>query len=182
MNEELESLAGRVRDQQARVRALFESTDAERLVRRPTPERWSVVEHIAHIGLTDRPYLERIHWALEKGRVAGRLGSGPYRGGVIGNWFARSMAPPPKRRMRTTKRLEPPIDLDPVDVLADFEARCDALVASLAAADGLDLDALRMSSPFLALLRMPVSSVYRVVVAHGDRHLWLVEEALAQVE
>ena len=180
MNEELESLAGRVRDQQARVRALFESTDAERLVRRPIPERWSVVEHIAHIGLTDRPYLERIHWALEKGRVAGRLGSGPYRGGVIGNWFARSMAPPPKRRMRTTKRLEPPIDLDPVDVLADFEARCDALVASLVAADGLDLDALRMSSPFLALLRMPVSSAYRVLVGHGDRHLWLVEEMLGR--
>lgn len=181
MDEELRSLTDRVREQSAHVTALFESTDPGRIVRRPDPSHWSAVEHVAHIGLTDRPYLERIAEALERGHEAGRFGSGPFKGGLIGNWFARTMAPPPKRRMRTTKRLEPPIDLDPDSVLAGFETRCEALVASFEVADGLDLDALKMSSPFLALLRMPVISAYRVLVNHGDRHLWLVGETLGQL-
>lgn len=181
MSEELESLVRRVRDQEAHVRTLFGTVDPERLVRRPTPTRWSVVEHIAHLQLTDRPYLERIDAALRRGREEGRTGEGPYRGGLIGNWFARAMAPPPRRRLRTTRQLEPGIDLDPAEVLADFRAGRGELVASLRAADGLDLDALRIRSPFLALLRMPVSSAFRILVAHGERHLWLAEEALGQV-
>lgn len=181
MDEELRSLNDRVREQRAQVRALFESTDPERIVRRPDPSHWSVVEHVAHIGRTDLPYLERIAEALERGHEKGRYGSGPFKGGLVGNWFARTMAPPPKRRMRTTKELEPPVDLDPDTVLGDFEARCEALLASFEAADGLDLDALKVSSPFLSLLRMPVSSAYRVLVNHADRHLWLIEETLGQM-
>lgn len=181
MNEELQSLTDRVRDQRGHVRALFESTDHDRIVRRPDPGHWSVVEHVSHVGLTDRPYLERIAEALERGEERGRYAEGPFRGGLIGNWFARMMAPPPKRRMRTTKELEPPIDLDAEAVLGDFEARCEALVASFEAAEGLDLDALKISSPFLSLLRMPVSSAYRVLLAHGDRHLWLIEETLGRI-
>lgn len=181
MDEELRSLTDRVREQSAHVRSLFESTEPERIARRPDPSHWSVVEHVEHMGLTDRPYLERIAEALERGHEKGRYGTGPFKGGLIGNWFARTMAPPPKRRMRTPKRLEPPIDLDPDTVLAGFETRCDALVASFEVADGLDLDALKMSSPFLAVLRMPVSSAYRVLVNHADRHLWLIEETLERV-
>lgn len=182
MNDELQSLTDRVREQGEHIRTLFASTDPERLARRPDPNRWSVVEHVEHVGLTDRPYLERIAAALERGEERGRHGTGPFRGGLIGNWFARTMAPPPKRRVRTTRQLEPAMDLDPEKVLAAFEARCDALVASFETADGLDLDALKLSSPFLSLLRMPVSSAYRVLVAHGDRHLWLIEETLGQLD
>jgi len=182
MSGELESLAKRVREQGEHVRTLFETTDRARLARRPTPGRWSVIEHIHHIVLTDRPYLERLDEALRRGRERGRVGHGPYEGGLIGNWFARSMEPPPRRRMRTVKRLEPPIDLDPADVLEVFSATRGELVDSLRAAHGLDLDALKMSSPFMALLRMPVSSAYRVLVAHADRHLWLAHEALGGLD
>jgi hypothetical protein len=181
MNDELESLSIRVRDQGRHVSALFETTDPAKILRRPTPTRWSVVEHVFHVTLTDVPYVERIDAALRKGREDGRLGGGPYRGAPIGNWFARTMEPPPKRRLRTTRELEPPMDLDPDAVEAEFRSTRERLIASLAAAEGLDLDALRIGSPFLALLRMPVSSAFRVLVAHGDRHLWLAEEALGQV-
>ncbi|MDX1577347.1 MAG: DinB family protein, partial [Gemmatimonadota bacterium] len=136
-------------------------------------------EHIAHLTLTDRPYFPPIRAALDGERASGRSAEGPFKGGMLGNWFARMLEPPPRRRLKTAKKLEPPRELRREEVSADFVACRDELLALMRAADGLDLDRARLRSPFLALLKMPVSSAFAVLLAHGRRHIWIAREGLS---
>jgi len=181
MSGQLDELLVRIRAQTEEARALA-SSDPEGFERRPSPDRWSAAEHLAHLSLTGRPYLEVIGTALAGARAAGRLSDGPFRGGAIGNWFARMMSPPVKRRMKTMSKLVPAGGLTGDEALADFEAFQRELTESLESARGVDLDGAKMRSPFLPILRMPLFSAYRVLLEHADRHLWLAREAIAGVE
>ena len=86
------------------------------------------------------------------------------------------MGTPVKRRMKTPKKLEPQADLGRETVRAEFVDLRNDLANLLRAADGLDLDAIRMTSPFLSLLKMPLYSFYQVLLIHGRRHIWLAKE------
>jgi DinB superfamily len=179
MSGQLDDLVARVRAQTQEARALA-SSDPQGFERRPSEDRWSAAEHLAHLSLTGRPYLGVIGAALTDARAGGRLSDGPFRGGALGNWFARMMSPPVKRRMKTMPKLVPAEGLTGDEALADFEAFQRELTESLEAARGVDLDAARMRSPFLAILRMPLFSAYRVLLEHADRHLWLATQRPAR--
>ena len=43
---------------------------------------------------------------------------------------------------------------------------------------GTDLDAIRMASPFMKLLRAPAFSWFVVLTAHNRRHIWLIRQTL----
>jgi len=150
-------------------------------LRRPGEDRWSAAEHLAHLPLTERPYLPVIEASLRAARSRGKLADGPFEGGAVGNWFARMMEPPVTRRMKTMQRLRPPLALTIDGVVAEFDAARDALGASLELARGVDLDAAKLRSPFLKPLKMPVSSAYRVLLSHARRHLCLANEAVENV-
>ncbi|MFV1988748.1 MAG: DinB family protein, partial [Gemmatimonadota bacterium] len=177
MSGQIDTMIDRARLQAEDARSLV-SAHAATFLARPTEDRWSAGEQIEHISLTDRPYLEVFDPAIRAARIRGFLGDGPFRGGTLGNWFARSMAPPVKRRMKTFKKLSPPPDLEPERVVQGFEKVRAELVASLESARGVDLDRAKLRSPHLKLLKMPLYSAYEVVLTHGDRHLWLAREIL----
>lgn len=177
MSGQIDELMERVRDQTAEARALAAS-DPAGFARRPEEGRWSAAEHLAHLTLTGRPYLDVMNPALSDARSGGRLSEGPFRGGAIGNWFARMMSPPVTRRMKTMAKLTPASDLTSEAALAGFEAFQEALASSLELGRGVDLDAAKMRSPFLAILRMPLYSAFLVLLNHADRHLWLAREAM----
>ncbi|MDX1396654.1 MAG: DinB family protein [Gemmatimonadota bacterium] len=181
MSRQLEEMMDRARAQAGEARALAEA-HPENFLRRPSESRWSAGEQIAHVSLTDRPYLEVMDPVIREARVRGRLSEGPFRGRPLGNWFARSMSPPVKRRMKTMKRLHPQGSLAADALVQEFEAVRAALIASLESARGVDLDRAKMRSPYLKLLRMPLFSAYQVLLNHGDRHLWLAGEILSEME
>ena len=181
MNAQIDEMINAAGRQAQEARSLVHD-HSDVFTRRPEEHRWSAAEHIAHISLTDRPYLDVIEPAILKAREGGKLGEGPFRGGTVGNWFANSMKPPVKRRMKTMKRLHPPAELDVDAVLHEFETTRADLVRTLEGARGVDLDRAKMRSPFLKILKMPVYSGYRVLLIHADRHLWLVREAIDAVE
>lgn len=178
MNEQLENMIDEAARQRDRVDAMLAGGDDAALLTRPEPDRWSAAEQIAHLPLTERPYLAEISRSLAEARDRGWRSDGIFRGGLIGNWFARLMEPPPKRRLPTMRKLEPPPDLDRETVRADFAGCRAELIALLGDADGVDLDRAKIASPFLSLLRMPVFSGFRIVLAHGRRHIWLAERTL----
>lgn len=182
MTENLEDIIVEARRQRDEMDAFLASLDADAFARRPAPDRWSPGEHLFHVTLTDFPYIEAIRAALDEARARGRMSNGPFRGRPLGNWFAGAMSPPVKRRMKTTRQLEPPPDLDPESVRADV-ARCrNELIDVVEANVGVDFDRATMRSPFLKLLKMPVYSACRVLLGHGARHLWLAREAAGTLE
>jgi hypothetical protein len=117
--------------------------------------------------------------ALDEARRRGRMSDGPFRGRPLGNWFARKMEPPVKRRFKTMSALEPPKTLDPTTVRTDFSRCRDELIDLVRGGEGVDFDRATIRSPYLRLLRMPVSSACNVLLAHARRHIWLARRALA---
>ena len=179
MSSQLDGLIDRARMQMEDAHALAGVHEA-RFMTRPSPDRWSAGEQFQHIALTDEPYLKVIETALREARIRGFLGDGPFRGGKLGNWFARSMAPPVRRRMKTMKKLHPAPDLSAQDVLANFDRVRNDLIANIELARGVDLDRATIRSPYMRLLKMPVWSAYEVLLTHADRHVWLARQIVKE--
>jgi hypothetical protein len=179
VNDQLRALIEEAERQSTEVSAILAGIDQDRFARRPAENRWSAGEQIAHVPITDRPYLAVIAAALAAGEPA--RPDQRFRGGKVGNWFAGMMEPPPKRRMKTPVKLEPPPALDRDAVIRDFAACRAEMVETLRSADGVDLDRCTIRSPFLWLLKMPVFSACQVLLAHGRRHIWLARETLETI-
>lgn len=180
MNAQVQEMIAEATRQRDEVSEFLRGLDDETFSRRPEPNRWGPGEQIAHLPITDRPYLDVIRQAQAEGRAAGLEGDGPFRGGAIGNWFGRSMEPPVKRRFKTPKKLYPAPELDRDTVLADFETVRNEMIELLETGDGLDFDRIRMTSPFMKLLKMPIYSAYHVLLIHARRHIWLAKEIAAE--
>ncbi len=169
----------RALDEQSRdLSSLFHTVDDAQLVRRPPSGKWSPVEHVDHLIKVNQDYLRALDQALGRGRAAGKTGTGPFKGSVVGRFFARSMEPPVRRRMKTMRAMLPDSDLPVEPTLAVFLDHQASIRELLVAAEGLDLDAIRMSSPFVKMVRAPVFSWFSVVLAHNRRHIWLIRNGL----
>jgi len=178
MSEQIEALIVEAERQTEEILQLAASLEPDAFLWRPTPDKWSVGEHIEHISLTNRPYLAAIDESVRAAREAGLTGAGPFRGGPIGRWFTRLLEPPPRRRMPTTSSLKPPPDLNRDQVLGELQSVQEATVASLRTADGVDLRRANIRSPFMKLLKLPVIQAFEVMFAHTRRHVWLMREVL----
>lgn len=158
--------------QKSEVTELLTRLDAEQLNWRLEPNRWSIGEHIGHLSLTNKQYVDAIDRAVRDARARGWNSAGPYRYGWLGNWFVRSMEPPPRMRVRTFRTLEPTRNRSGMDILREFVATQNGLIAALKTASGVDLGRAKFRSPFLRVLRLSVGQGFGAVLAHNRRHLW----------
>jgi hypothetical protein len=165
--------------QKSEVTDLLTRLDAEQLNWRLEPNRWSIGEHIAHLSLTNKQYVDAIDRAVREARGRGWTGSGPYRYGWFGNWFVRGMEPPPRMRVRTFRTLEPSRNRSGSDILREFIATQNGLIAALKTASGVDLGRAKFRSPFVRMLRLSVGQGFGAVLAHNRRHLWHARRILS---
>lgn len=164
--------------------SLVAGLSAAQLGWRPAPDRWSIAECLDHLVLTGEAYLDAIDAAVEEGRRRGRVGDGPYRRSLVGRWLIRLLEPPPGLKVPAPPMIRPrdaeagepdgPSGTSGAegDPLRDFLALRPRFAERLAAADGLDLGRVRLSSPFFAFVRFDLGSAFRLVAAHERRHLW----------
>ena len=169
---ELQAMLDAAATQVREVGALLDPLDDARLGWRPASDRWSIGEHIVHLVLTNRPYFGVLRASLARARERGWTGAPPYRHSRLGDWFVRSMEPPPRMRMRTLRRLVPPPAKGKDQVLADFAQVQDDLAGLIREANGVDLGRATIRSPFLPLLKLTVAQAFAVILAHNRRHLW----------
>ena len=87
-----------------------------------------------------------------------------------------SLEPPPRFRVKTTAPFKP-VDVEPVaEVLPAFLALQDELRKRVEAADGLAVDRVKVTSPFLSNVKYNVYSAFVIALAHERRHLWQARE------
>jgi hypothetical protein len=67
------------------------------------------------------------------------------------------------------------------EVIGAFERAQAALAERLRRASGLNLDRLRIVSPFNARVKYTAYAAFGVLLAHARRHLWQAERAVAAV-
>jgi hypothetical protein len=148
---------------------------------RPSNGRWSIAECIAHLTATGNLYLPPIDGAIERGLSHGRRGREEFRPGPIGRWLIAQMEPPPRRRLPTLRRLTPRGLERRETLLADFDEMQRALAHRVIAANGLDLQRIRMRSPLIPVLWLSLGSWFAFIAAHERRHLWQAMQVRGEV-
>lgn len=174
LEEDLRQIAAVKAEAQRLVAGL---SDAE-FNRRPAPGRWSAAECLDHLNAI-RKVLPAIDRTIADARARGLRSDGPFRYGWFTRWMIRAFEPPPRRRFKNPKLLEPAHGpLATGAVLLQFLSLRDELAARVRAADGLDLKRAIVVSPVSRLFRMPVGGYFAFLLAHDRRHLWQARAAL----
>ena len=128
-------------------------------------------------------YLPRFESAL--GPDAPR-GTGPFTYGWIGRRFVEGVRPG-SMAIPTLPGMKPPTAdahasaIDPERALERFHLDIARYLAVVQAADGVDLAAVKIRSPFLPLLKLPVGAFIEAMGLHSVRHVMQAERAVAAV-
>ncbi len=139
---------------------------------RSAPETWSIAQCLEHVTTVSAQVLPALAAASAGARARGLTSQCPFRYGPLARWFLAGQSPSPARRMRTPAAYRPSDSELEIDALEErFLEVQDGLRTTIVAADGLDLGRVRVPSPALRLLRLPLGIWLQALPAHTDRHL-----------
>ncbi|MGH7476453.1 MAG: DinB family protein [Longimicrobiales bacterium] len=178
MRSELQEVIEDFERARARLRQLAATIEATRWFERPDPARWSAGECVIHLNRTGEAFLPLLHEGLERAKRLQPLGARRLRRDPIGWLLWRIMPPPVRLRTGTASRFVPASGGDPVEVLATFERLQDEQVACAAAARGLPIDRVKLTSPFNARVRYNLYAALGILPRHQHRHLWQAEQVV----
>jgi len=138
----------------------------------PAPGRWSIAQCLQHLTVMNDVYTAG--WD-EHLRVARAAHVGPFAGlhpTVVGRWFANSMEPPPRLKLKAPSPATPPPSFPRDGLLTAYtlsHARYRAIVR-----DSAEVDINRVVFPnrFIPAVKMRLSTVLLIVPAHDRRHLY----------
>lgn len=153
---------------------------AAQLAWSPPDGGWGVGQIVAHLATTNESYLDRLASALHEARR--RSGGGPpppWRPSFFGRLLIRSLDPSSTRRVPTPRAWRPHQQA-PADALPRFLESQRRLAALAEAAEGVDLNRARLSSPASRFVRLNGGDALRTFVVHGWRHLAQIDRVLAR--
>ncbi len=142
---------------------------------RPAPGRWSIAECFHHLVRSGERDLDAISGGIERGRAEGLLSQGPFRHGFLGTWFAGSVEPPAKIRLKAPKNIAPASDHTVSTLTPTLLAIQDRLIQALSKANGLDLARIKVASP-VPLLKLDLTQRFSLVAGHERRHLYQAKQ------
>lgn len=179
---ELEDYARQLDSVNAAARALVANYPVEELTRAAAGGGWSVAECLLHVAVTAEAYLPVIGEALKEGRKAGKLGEGPFQYGLLARMFLWVLEPPVRMRFKAPGIFQPRPQPDLQEALDRFVAAHLAVQKLLGEAAGLDLAAIRVTSPANEKVKLPVGAAFGVLTAHARRHLWQARRVVSASE
>jgi hypothetical protein len=174
----LDELAAAERDARGVADGL---TEAEGTWRSPDGS-WTVAECLDHLGTANRVYLDAMDAPAARAQARGRTRRGPARPGIVGRWFARSLEPPVRRRLRAPRTIRPRTSPPLADALRSFLESHQRARAFVQAHRGLDLAGVRFPNPFIRGVRFSLATGLHVITAHERRHLWQAWNVRRQAE
>ena len=96
-------------------------------------------------------------------------------GGFLAKGFAQI---PVKRKFKTTKKFNPPNDMDPLEVLKDFINLNDKLSQQLESLGDYDLNKNKIPSPAFSWFTFRFGDVLNMDAKHTARHLFQIENIM----
>lgn len=172
-----------VRGQITRLQLLIDLPEEKLLL--SANGKWNAIEHIHHILLTARPYLDPIEDRLktpEKSSIS------TFTSGYFGNLFTKSMMPVNgeiKSPMKTLGRFDPAksghypeynnlSNQELIQKLVDTLNRVDEL---LELAKTVDLNKNKVNSSLGPIFRFKLGDAFGFMIAHIERHIFLIEKS-----
>lgn len=160
------------------VRASFGGLHPKGLLWQPGSDRWSVAQCLAHLVRINALYRDRLAPALAEARTRGLRSHGPVKGGWFGRWFTKAVGPL-GRRVKTSALFLPRPETVDAGILDAFGAEQDRVRDVIESARGLDLDAVRVTSPASGFVRFHAGDALRMLVEHEKRHVAQAERVIA---
>ena len=140
---------------------------------KPSATSWSVGECIEHLNIVAEKYLPLFESASSADHPNG---NGPFRYGLISRKFINSVSPD-SRRLPTADAMKPPAGtadrsaLNKKQTLEAFDSLTQRYLVVIDNCEGLDIAAIKIRSPFLKLLRLPLGAFLEALGQHAIRHV-----------
>ena len=146
-------------------------------MRRPGSGAWSVGENLQHLILTADAMLPLAESALAQLEREQKKASKPAGLGFVGWLLFKSLEPPARMKIKTTKPFEPVEVREPLTLLDRLSAADAKLKTLIDRASGLDTASVKVTSPFNEKAKYNLYAAFRIMLAHERRHLWSAERA-----
>jgi hypothetical protein len=172
MEPELRSYLDQLTAIERDARRLIDGLTGVQLVWRETLTTWSVADCLHHLLVTGGHSLASIRRALVDARARGGLRRGPFRHGIVGNWFVRLMDAPPSMKFNAPKAYRPAPDLSASEIVNGFFALQQDFARALVEADGIDLSRVKVDNPVTRWFRLSLGQEFALTMAHERRHVW----------
>lgn len=177
MSPQLRGYADAYRDARATLHSFVDGLTDEAFNWKPDAKRWSVGECIVHLNKIAKGYLPLFREAVEA-RAA--VGEGPFTYGFVTRKFTDAVRPG-SRPIPTGGGMKPPpaegtrSAIDKARAVERFDTDIDAYLEVIEASEGLDLARIKVRSPFLPLLRLPLGGMLDAMGLHAIRHVQQAE-------
>jgi hypothetical protein len=166
----------------ARAWALVSSTDGRLFTVRPSPGSWSAAECISHLSISSESFLEPLRKAIDEARGKGLTAKRPLKMDLLGRILKWFLEPPIRKRVKTAAPFVPKSVRAKAEAFGEFAGLQAKLGDLLHEARDLDLNRMKIVSPFDKRIRYNVYSAFNILVAHERRHLWQAEQAIAALK
>lgn len=135
-------------------------------------ERWSIAQCLDHLARINFLYAAAMREAIDAHGPVPPPRTGPLRLRRLAKMFVDSIEPPVRRRFKAPAKLVPAALLAIPEALAAFRQSHDPVRDLLHRAAAIDCNRVLYQNPFIALLKIRVSTGLLVIPAHDRRHLW----------
>jgi len=153
------------------VESTFGSLDAQQLNWRSDPSRWSVAQCFEHLLKMNALMLPAAEDALDTAKPITVWQRLPVLPSLFGPMMVRSQSPDTRRKYTAPAPGRPSNSDISSDIVHRFIEQQRALVTRLQAADERKAAGTIMASPFIKVICYSVLDGWRLVFAHGRRHV-----------
>lgn len=152
--------------------------DNDLLLARPALDRWSALEALEHLNITNVHYLTEIENRLT---YAEDTSDGIFKPSWLGNLFVKVMKPRQDGtipyKTRTFARLQPDVDVK-YDTIAKFLEDQQRFISFMQSSVSMNLSRNHIPSLVGKILSFRLGDAFRVVVAHNQRHILQMNESI----
>jgi hypothetical protein len=177
----IEGVEKELNDATQRAWTLVQSTDGRLFTVRPNTSSWSAAECLSHLSISTELFLPVLQKAIDDARKRGLAPKHQPKMDVLGRVLRWFLEPPIRQRVKTSAPFVPRSVRAKAEAFGEFAALQSKLAEQLAAARDVDLNKVKIVSPFDKRVRYNVYSAFRIVIAHQRRHLWQAEQAVASL-
>ncbi len=134
-------------------------------------KEWSVGQCLDHLIVTNgtyRPVLSQIQAGTYRPALWQRLPGLP---GFFGDLFYNTLNPTTARPVQSPPAFRPRSSTIPSDIVAQFGAQQDELIAAMRACANLPCEQIIIASPALALISYSLMDAFRIMTVHEQLHL-----------
>lgn len=155
---------------------------SEQLNRRPAYDKWSAAQCLEHLNIVGGYYLPSVKARLRLAQAKGSSAGAQVRSGWLGRYFTATA----QRKnglgdnlLRLPKQFAPTGTRLTGTVVEAFNRQLDELLRLLLLARQVDAGAVRVPNPLYPWLRLRLTDVLEVLVAHIQRYVKLAEQIAA---